>query len=107
MKEIMSSNVMVQKRFTMKKMLEIYQTAKRLNGTTYLYSRQKAVEATSLSKLVSFLLTVEPNTTLKIIMEGTNVEPQLEQLTKLLTNEASVLRVNRKQLLDSSESFQI
>lgn len=107
MKEIMSSNVMVQKRFTMKKMLEIYQTAKKLNGTTYLYSRQKAVEATSLSKLVSFLLTVEPNTTLKIIMEGTNVEPQLEQLTKLLTNQASVLRVNRKQLLDSSESFQI
>ena len=107
MKEIMSSNVMVQKRFTMKKMLEIYQTAKKLNGTTYLYSRQKAVEATSLSKLVSFLLTVEPNTTLKIIMEGTDVEPQLDQLTKLLTNEASLLGVNRKQLLDSSESFQI
>jgi phosphotransferase system HPr-like phosphotransfer protein len=107
MKEIMSSNVMVQKRFTMKKMLEIYQAAKKLNGTTYLYSRQKAVEATTLSKLVSFLLTVEPNTTLKIILEGTDVEPQLEQLTKLLTNEASVLRVNRKRLLETSESFQI
>ncbi|RSD29244.1 HPr family phosphocarrier protein [Mesobacillus subterraneus] len=107
MKEIMSSNVMVQKRFTMKKMLEIYQASKKLNGTTYLYSRQKAVEATSLSKLVSFLLTVEPNTTLKIIMEGTDVEPQLNQLTQLLTNEASVLRVNRKRLLETSESFQI
>jgi phosphotransferase system HPr-like phosphotransfer protein len=107
MKEIMSSNVMVQKRFTMKKMLEIYQAAKKLNGTTYLYSRQKAVEASSLSKLVSFLLTVEPNTTLKIIMEGTDVEPQLEQLTVLLTNEASLLRKSRKQLLETSESFQI
>jgi phosphotransferase system HPr-like phosphotransfer protein len=107
MKEIMSSNVMVQKRFTMKKMLEIYQAAKKLNGTTYLYSRQKAVEASSLSKLVSFLLTVEPNTTLKIIMEGTDVEAQLEQLTVLLTNEASVLRKSRKQLLETSESFQI
>jgi phosphotransferase system HPr-like phosphotransfer protein len=107
MKEIMSSNVMVQKRFTMKKMLEIYQGAKKLNGTTYLYSRQKAVEASSLSKLVSFLLTVEPNTTLKIIMEGTDVEPQLEQLTVLLTNEASLLRKSRKQLLETSESFQI
>jgi phosphotransferase system HPr-like phosphotransfer protein len=107
MKEIMSSNVMVQKRFTMKKMLEIYQAVKRLDGTTYLYSRQKAVEATSLSKLVSFLLTVEPNTTLKIIMEGTDVEPKLNQLTELLTNEASVLRVKRKRLIESSESFQI
>jgi phosphotransferase system HPr-like phosphotransfer protein len=107
MKEIMSSNVMVQKRFTMKKMLEIHQAAKKLNGTTYLYSRQKTVEATSLSKLVSFLLTVEPNTTLKIIMEGVDVEPQLEQLTKLLTNETSVLRINPKRLLETSESFQI
>lgn len=107
MKEIMSSNVMVQKRFTMKKMLEIYQATNRLDGATYLYSRQKAVEATSLSKLVSFLLTVEPNTTLKIIMEGNDVEPKLNQLTKLLTNEASVLRVKRKRLIETTESFQI
>ncbi|CAM3780628.1 HPr family phosphocarrier protein [Mesobacillus thioparans] len=107
MKEIMSSNVMVQKRFTMKKMLEIYQAANKLDCITYLYSRQKAVEATSLSKLVSFLLTVEPDTTLKIIMEGTDVEPQLNQLTKLLTNEASVLRVKRKRLIETTESFQI
>lgn len=107
MYEIMSSNVMVQKRFTMKKMLEIYQAAKKLNGTTYLYSRQKAVDASSLSKLVSFLLTVEPQTTLKIIVEGTDVENQLEQLTKMLTNETSVLRISRKRLIDSSQSFQI
>lgn len=107
MKEIMSSNVMVQKRFSMKKMLEIHQAAKKLKGTTYLYSRQKAVEATSLTKLVSFLLTVEPNTTLKIIMEGTDVEPQMEKLTKMLTNEASVLRVNRKRPLETSDSIQI
>lgn len=107
MNEIMSSNVMVQKRFTMKKMLEIYQAAKKLNGTTYLYSRQKAVDASSLSKLVSFLLTVEPQTTLKIIVEGTDVENQLDQLTKMLTNETSVLRTSRKRLIDSSQSFQI
>lgn len=107
MKEIMSSNVLVQKRFTMKKMLEIYQAAKKLDGITYLYSHQKVVEASSLSKLVSFLLTVEPNTTLKIIVEGTDVEAQLNQLTKLLTNEASVLHVKRKRLIESSESFQI
>ncbi|MDQ0414411.1 hypothetical protein [Mesobacillus stamsii] len=74
----------------MKKMLEIYQTASKLAGTTYLYSHQKAVEATSLSKLVSFLLTVEPNKTLKI-MEGIDAEPKLKNLIKLVTNEAFVL----------------
>lgn len=107
MKEIMSSNVMIRKKITIKKMLEVYQTVKKLEGATYLYSRQKAVEVTSLSKLVSFMLTVQPNTTLKIIMEGVDVEPQLEKLTKMLTKEASVLQVNRKRLLDSTESFQI
>ncbi|KIY21835.1 HPr family phosphocarrier protein [Mesobacillus subterraneus] len=107
MKEIISSNVLVEKKFTMKKMLEIYQTASKLDGTTYLYSRQKAVEATSLSKLVSFLLTVEPNTTLKIILEGIDVEPKLTLLTKLVSNEASVLRVKRKHLIETTESFQI
>jgi len=60
-----------------------------------------------LSKLVSFLLTVEPNTTLKIIMEGIDVEPKLTLLTKLVSNEASVLRVKRKHLIETTESFQI
>ena len=90
----------------MKKMLEIYQTASKLDGTTYFYSRQKAVEVTTLSKLVSFLLTVEPNTTLKI-MEGVDVEPKWIQLTKLVSNESSVLLVKRKHLIDTTESFQI
>ncbi len=107
MKEIMSSNVIVQKKFTMRKMLEIYQTAKQLSGTTYLYSQQKAVDASNLTKLVSFLLTVKPQTTLKIIVEGTEVEECLNLLTTKLTNEASVLRVNRKRLLKTTESFQV
>ncbi|MDQ0414309.1 hypothetical protein [Mesobacillus stamsii] len=67
----------------MKKMLGIYQTASKLDGTTCLYSRRKAVEATSLSKLVYFLFLVEPHTTLKIIMEGINVEPKWTQLYKV------------------------
>ncbi|MBT2759447.1 HPr family phosphocarrier protein [Mesobacillus foraminis] len=107
MKEIMSSNVIVQKRFSMKKMLEIHQTAKKLKGTTYLYSKQKAVDASVLPKLVSFLLTVEPQTTLKIIVEGIDVENNLHQLTKMLTNETSLVRINRKHFLETSESFQV
>ncbi|PLR89925.1 HPr family phosphocarrier protein [Bacillus sp. T33-2] len=107
MKEIMSSNVLVQKKFTMKKMLEIHQAVRKLSGATYLYSRQKAVDASALPKLVSFLLTVEPQTTLKIIVEGTNVEAQLEQLTQMLTNEASVIGDYRKRALNSAGSVQI
>ena len=59
-----------------------------------------------MSKLVSFLLTVETKTTLKI-MEGINVEPKWTQFTKLVSNEATVLQVKHKHLIETTESFQI
>ncbi|CAM3646867.1 HPr family phosphocarrier protein [Mesobacillus zeae] len=107
MKEIMSSNVIVQKKFSMKKMLEIHQVAKKINGTTYLYSKQKTVDATVLPKLVSFLLTFEPQSTLKIIVEGTEAETNLEKLTTMLTNDASVVQIGNKRMLQSPGSFQL
>ncbi|WP_071459050.1 HPr family phosphocarrier protein [Bacillus massilinigeriensis] len=107
MKEIMSSNVIVQKKFSMKKMLDIHQAAKNINGTTYLYSKQKTVVAKNLPKLVSFLLTVEPQSTLKIIVEGTDAEKKLEKLTTMLTNEAEVVRMGTKRLLETPGSFQL
>ena len=107
MNEITSLSVIVQKKFSMRKMLEIHQTTKKLCGTTYLYSKHKAVEASSLTKLVSFLLTVEPQQMLKIIVEGTDVETDLQQLTEMLTNETTIVSTNRKHLLETSESIQI
>jgi phosphotransferase system HPr-like phosphotransfer protein len=107
MKEIISTNVLVQNRFTMKKMLEIYQVAKQFEGTTYLYSKHKAVDASNLSKLVSFLLTVKPQTTLKIIVEGNEVQKHLEEIKEMCSNHVSVLRVSEKSLINSAETFQL
>ncbi|WP_264736764.1 HPr family phosphocarrier protein [Cytobacillus firmus] len=107
MKEIISTNVLVQNRFTMKKMLEIYQESKQFEGTTYLYSKHKAVDASNLSKLVSFLLTVKPQTTLKIIVEGKEVQKHLEDIKEMCSNHVSVLRMSEKRLINSAETFQL
>ncbi|MBT2690767.1 HPr family phosphocarrier protein [Bacillus sp. ISL-47] len=107
MKEIISTNVLVQNKFTMKKMLEIYQASKQFKGTTYLYSKHKAVDASNLSKLVSFLLTVKPQTTLKIIVEGNEVQDHLEKIKDMCTSHISVLRMTEKRFINSSETIQI
>ncbi|WP_026584521.1 HPr family phosphocarrier protein [Bacillus sp. J33] len=107
MKEIISTNVLVQNKFTMKKMLEIYQASKQFTGTTYLYSKHKTVDASNLSKLVSFLLTVKPQTTLKIIVEGNEVQNHLEKIKKMCTSHVSVSRMTEKRFINSSETIQI
>ncbi|WP_394136615.1 HPr family phosphocarrier protein [Cytobacillus oceanisediminis] len=107
MKEIISTNLLVQNKFTMKKMLEIHQASKHFNGTTYLYSKHKAVDASNLSKLVSFLLTVKPQTTLKIIVEGNEVQDHLEKIKEMCTSHISVLRMTEKRFINSSETIQI
>ncbi|PLR81200.1 HPr family phosphocarrier protein [Bacillus canaveralius] len=107
MKEIMSSNVLVQNKVTIRKMLDIHQASRQFKGTTYLYSKHKAVDAANLSKLVSFFLTVKPQTTLKIIVEGTEVDKQIAALQKLFNQDISVLRMTEKRLAANSDSFQI
>ncbi|WHY62957.1 HPr family phosphocarrier protein [Cytobacillus firmus] len=107
MKEIICSNVLVRNKFTMKKMLEIYQASKQFEGTTYLYSKHKAVDASNLSKLVSFLLTVKPQTSLKIIVEGTEVQNHLEHIKDMCSNHVSVLRMSEKRLINTAETIQL
>ncbi|SEN11071.1 Phosphotransferase system, HPr [Mesobacillus persicus] len=104
MNGIISSSVVVRNRFSFRKMLEIHQAVKKYNGTLYLSSQQKVVDASSLTKLVSFLLTVEQQTSLKIILEGNDTETHLEQFRRMLANETSI--VNRN-LIESSDSFQM
>lgn len=107
MKEIMSANVIILNRFMMKKMLDIFQAAKQFNGSTYLYCKNRAVDAANLPKLVSFLLTIEPGTALKIIAEGENVQEHLDGIQNICTSELSILRKSEKRFLNTSETFQI
>lgn len=105
MHEVVSTSVIVQKRFSIQQMLEIYQAVKKVNGSVYFYHQQKAIDAASLTKLVSFLLTVEPNSTVKLSIEGTNVEAELERFNTLLKNEAVLHFNQRTQWMESSDTF--
>ncbi|WML49684.1 HPr family phosphocarrier protein [Neobacillus sp. PS3-34] len=107
MKEIISTNVIVRNKFNMKKMLEIFQASKQFNGSTFLYCNHKAVDASNLPKLVSFLLTVKPQTTLKIIVEGQEVQKQLESISNMCSNHVSVVKITQKRFLNTSETFQL
>ncbi|CEG29677.1 HPr family phosphocarrier protein [Bacillus sp. B-jedd] len=107
MKEIMSANVIILNKFHMKKMLDIFQAAKQFNGSTYLYCKNRAVDAANLTKLVSFLLTVEKGTALKIIAEGENVQKHLDGIQEICNSEVSILRRSHKRFLNTSETFQI
>lgn len=96
MKEIISASMIVQNKFMMRNMLEIYQASRQFKGTTYLYNQHKTVDASNLTKLVSFLLTVKPQTTLKIIVEGTEVQDHLEKIKNMCTSRISVSRISEK-----------
>jgi phosphotransferase system HPr-like phosphotransfer protein len=104
MNEILSSTVIVRNRFSFRKMLDIHQVVKKVSGTVFLSSKQKVVDASSLPKLVSFLLTIDPQTTLKIIIDGTYIEPHVSQLTKMLANETPCKKYNRT-FIQSSDTF--
>jgi phosphotransferase system HPr-like phosphotransfer protein len=96
MKEIISTNVLVCTKFKLKNILDIYQASKQFNGSTYLYSQHKAVDSTNLPKLVSFLLTVETQTVLKIIIEGRDVQQHLDHIKEMCTTYISVLPFKSK-----------
>lgn len=104
MNEILSSTVIVQNRFSFRMMLDIHQVVKKVSGTIFLSSKQKVVDASSLPKLVSFLLTIDPHTSLKIIIEGSEIEPHLSRLTKMLANETPFKKYSRT-FIESPDTF--
>ncbi|RFU70652.1 HPr family phosphocarrier protein [Peribacillus saganii] len=80
MYEIISSDVKVQSRLTMKGILSVYQNIKGFEGNIYFMCNHKIIDAQKLSKLVSFMLTIEEDSLIKIIVEGKEVQQKLEDL---------------------------
>lgn len=106
MNEILSSSVVVHNRFSFRKMLEIHQVVKEVRGVVFLSSKQNVVvEASSLSKLVSFLLTIHPDTNLNIFFIGTTDEVSLKKLARMLANEATAKRMKPTPFIEPSDTF--
>ncbi|PLS17578.1 HPr family phosphocarrier protein [Bacillus sp. M6-12] len=80
MYEIISSDVTVQSRLTMTGILSLYQSIRGFEGNIYFMCNHKIIDAGKLSKLVSFMLTIEEDSLIKIIVEGKQVQQKLEDL---------------------------
>ena len=80
MYEILSTDVRLTNKFTMKNIMSFYQETKNFNGNVYLLHKHKIINAQKLSKLVTFLMMAEQNSTIKIIVEGRDVQAKLQQL---------------------------
>ncbi|MCM3178739.1 HPr family phosphocarrier protein [Cytobacillus horneckiae] len=106
-KKIISANVIINKRFSMKKMMDIYLSAKNFNGTVYLLNNHKIVDISSLSKIVSFLLMVQPHTKLKIIVEGIEVQNQLDKVKEICTEEIGDLIISKERQVHLYQTIQL
>lgn len=104
--EINSTKLTMQNKFCTKKTLEIFQMIKQFEGKTYLYCNHKTIDAANLPKLVSFLLTLQPKTNLKIIAEGKNVHKHLQKLKQLMTMNAEYIKQS-KTVLIAKKTMQI
>ncbi|MBM7694145.1 phosphotransferase system HPr-like phosphotransfer protein [Peribacillus deserti] len=105
MNEIISANVLIQEKITMRQIMSFYQESKQYEGNVYLHSNQKIVDAKKLSKLVSFMLTVNADSPVKIIVEGQHVQNKLQELTEVCTVQEQTLQ--RKYFMNPTQTIQV
>ncbi|MBY6035602.1 hypothetical protein KUV80_03020 [Fictibacillus nanhaiensis] len=74
MKQICSKKVKVTAKYTVNKALEIMQSAKNINSQLFLCKNGITVQASGLSQLVSFFLTLKEGDSFLFIFEGADAE---------------------------------
>lgn len=82
MHEIISSDLKINKKLPMRQIMALYQEMKKYEGNIYFINKHKVIEASKLSKLVSFMLTVDEKSVLKVVIEGRKVQKILDKVTK-------------------------
>jgi phosphotransferase system HPr-like phosphotransfer protein len=107
MREILSTNIKIQTKYCTKITLDIFHVAKQFEGNTFIYSNHKTIDAANLPKLVSFLLTLEPKTTINVIIEGSNVKNHLEKILTLLTKPSEYMKELPNNVLIASKKYSI
>jgi phosphotransferase system HPr-like phosphotransfer protein len=86
MYEILSTDVKITKKFSLKNIMSFFQETKSFNGNVYLLHKHKIINAQKLSNLVTFLMMAEENSIIKIIVEGKDVQAKLQQLESVCEN---------------------
>ncbi|WP_419883299.1 HPr family phosphocarrier protein [Peribacillus sp. B-H-3] len=94
MSELISTEISLNKKLTMRQLMELYQITKNSGSTAYFMCKQKIVDSAKLSGLVSFMLTLNECSDIKVIIEGANVQETLQNIKDCC--HSSTLRQNDK-----------
>ncbi|MDQ0219948.1 HPr family phosphocarrier protein [Peribacillus cavernae] len=82
MYEIISKDVKINNKLTMRQIMSLYQEMKNYRGSIYIICKHKVVDPANLSKLVSFMLTLDEKSELKVVAEGQDVQSILNNVEK-------------------------
>ncbi|CAH0344314.1 HPr family phosphocarrier protein [Bacillus sp. CECT 9360] len=107
MYEIISSDLKIKNKLTMRQIMDLHQEMKNYEGNIYLLCKHKVVDAISLSKLVSFMLTVDEDSKIKVVVEGQNVQDILDKVSKCCNPASHEERHNYKFYINPTETVQI
>ncbi|MET3319700.1 UNVERIFIED_ORG: phosphotransferase system HPr-like phosphotransfer protein [Peribacillus simplex] len=83
MNKVISTDIKTNKRFSMRQIMNLYQVTKEFKGNIYFICKHKMVDAKKLSTFVSFLLILQECATMKVILEGENVQAMLEKVQNI------------------------
>ncbi|PLT33721.1 hypothetical protein [Bacillus sp. V5-8f] len=104
MYEIISSDIKIDKKLSVQQMMALYQEVSSFDGNVYFLFKHKIIDAAKLSKLVSFMLTIEERTSIKVIIEGKKVQKMVSTVTKYCGGK---LQKNYKLYMNPKDTIQI
>ncbi|PWU67591.1 HPr family phosphocarrier protein [Gracilibacillus dipsosauri] len=84
MKEILSKNITIEGKLTIKEILTLYQYEKSYEGNILLLANHEIVHLNQITNLVSFFLTYHQMNEIKVVVEGTEVQKTMEEIEECL-----------------------
>jgi len=82
MNQTISTQLTFEKKLSMQQIMDLFAISKNYEGSIYFICKNRVVEPERLSKLVSFMLTLEDCSNLKIMIEGPEVQSIMQQINE-------------------------
>lgn len=87
MKEIISEQVTMNSRMPLMDIMRLHKEIKAWDGEAYVMHNHSTISCSHLSKLITFMLTLPENATLKVLFNGDNAEEMKAKVVKSLAVE--------------------
>lgn len=94
MKTIVATDITLKQKLPIQTIMSFYKEIKSWGGEVFLIQNRKMVDSTKLSKLIAFMLTINEDSPIKMIVEG----PQSDQMRQKLLEKLHNKRDTRKGL---------